>query len=191
MPNDYSQRLKDPRWQRKRLEVMERDNWTCRDTYVKDKPLNVHHCWYAKGGPWETPNEYLLTLTEEAHRERQELESRAKKALGRHFANMQLCELQDIVKSLENSEHIWIACSPYDVKDFIDTLHHLGYIDHKSPGVFEMISELFEFYITYQGEDSIEALSKICQYWHRDHKERMAKRKAQEKKEEPVCRTES
>ena len=82
MPNDYSKRLKDPRWQRKRLEVMERDNFTCRDTGATDEPLNVHHCWYAKGGPWETPSEYMLTLTEGAHERRQELESHIKREIG-------------------------------------------------------------------------------------------------------------
>ena len=88
MPNDYSKRLKDPRWQRKRLEVMERDKWTCVDTLESDDPLQVHHCWYAKGGPWETPNKYLITVTEDAHNERHKIESDIKKTLGLILANL-------------------------------------------------------------------------------------------------------
>ena len=103
MPKTYANQLKDPRWQRKRLEVMERDNWQCRDTGVADESLQVHHCWYAKGGPWETPSEYLLTLTEGAHRKRQELESRAKKALGMIMARTggKVSDLELLVESME------------------------------------------------------------------------------------------
>lgn len=79
---DYRKLLKDPRWQKKRLEILERDNFTCRDTGATDEELHVHHCWYARGAPWETPNEYLLTLCASAHKFRQDLERRAKDALG-------------------------------------------------------------------------------------------------------------
>jgi hypothetical protein len=77
--SSYSDKLKDPRWQRKRLEVMQRDDFTCFDTGAKDEPLNVHHCHYSKGGPWETPTDLLMTLTEDAHKKRQRLEHRGEK----------------------------------------------------------------------------------------------------------------
>ena len=105
MPNDYSKRLKDPRWQRKRLDVMERDNFTCRDTGATDEPLNVHHCWYAKGGPWETPSEYMLTLTEEAHERRQQTEARAKQALGGIMASLPPAELEKLTNQLEEARY--------------------------------------------------------------------------------------
>lgn len=79
---NYKKLLQDPRWQKKRLKIMERDNFTCRDTGSTDEQLQVHHCWYAKGNPWETPDEFLLTLSKDAHQYRQGLEQRAKKALG-------------------------------------------------------------------------------------------------------------
>lgn len=67
--SDYSEKLKDPRWQQKRLRIMERDNFTCRLCGATDKPLHVHHCGYDKGvNPWDYEDERLLTLCERSHR---------------------------------------------------------------------------------------------------------------------------
>ena len=64
----YSEKLKDPRWQKKRLEILGRDEWTCRGCGDKKNTLNVHHTWYEpKTEPWEASNEYLLTLCDECH----------------------------------------------------------------------------------------------------------------------------
>lgn len=64
----YSALLKDPRWQRKRLEVMQADGFTCQCCFRKDKPLNVHHKKYIQGAmPWEYDTRDLITLCEECH----------------------------------------------------------------------------------------------------------------------------
>ena len=62
----YSDKLKDPRWQKKRLKVFERDNWKCTECENTDKTLHVHHKKYDKK-PWKTKLEYLVTLCEECH----------------------------------------------------------------------------------------------------------------------------
>ena len=63
----YSEKLRDPRWQKKRLEILERDNWTCRVCLGKENTLHVHHIDYFRGDPWETPANLLVTLCEECH----------------------------------------------------------------------------------------------------------------------------
>lgn len=64
----YWELLKDPRWQRKRLEIMERDEFACQDCDARDKTLNVHHTYYAKGRkPWEYEDDSLRTLCEDCH----------------------------------------------------------------------------------------------------------------------------
>lgn len=78
----YSDKLKDPRWQRKRLKIFERDKFTCRDCGAESKTLHVHHCHYEKGAPWDTEDRFLLTLCEDCHDTRQDLEDDAKRALG-------------------------------------------------------------------------------------------------------------
>lgn len=62
----YSEKLRDPRWQRKRLEIMQRDNFTCKRCGSTDKPLCVHH-WRYTGEPWEIGNRDLDTLCDDCH----------------------------------------------------------------------------------------------------------------------------
>jgi len=84
----YSDKLKDPRWQKKRLRVMERDGFKCRDCGDEKETLHVHHCFYEKGDPWNTKDDFLLTLCETCHKERQECEDLAKSELGKLFARI-------------------------------------------------------------------------------------------------------
>lgn len=68
MASKYSELLKDPRWQRKRLEIMERDNWTCQKCGDKENTLHVHHKYYYPDNlPWDYPDYILITLCEECH----------------------------------------------------------------------------------------------------------------------------
>ena len=64
----YSEKLKDPRWQKKRLEILERDKWACRGCGDKTATLHVHHGYYERGKlPWEYDNWSLKTLCESCH----------------------------------------------------------------------------------------------------------------------------
>ncbi len=64
----YAEKLRDPRWQKKRLEVMERDKFKCRRCGDGASPLNVHHLIYDRGcAPWEYEPAILLTLCESCH----------------------------------------------------------------------------------------------------------------------------
>ncbi len=64
----YREKLLDPRWQRKRLEVLGRDNFSCQDCGTTKKTLHVHHCYYERGkDPWDYPAESLLTLCCDCH----------------------------------------------------------------------------------------------------------------------------
>lgn len=63
----YSEKLRDPRWQRKRLEIMQRDGFTCQLCKSKTDTLNVHHLAYGPGDPWDCDDLLLVTLCEECH----------------------------------------------------------------------------------------------------------------------------
>ena len=78
MSKKYLDLLKDPRWQKKRLEILERDGWACKLCGDKESTLAVHHCGY-HGKPWESPDEELETLCEKCHAVISEFESLAKK----------------------------------------------------------------------------------------------------------------
>jgi hypothetical protein len=70
----YYELLRDSRWQRKRLEIMERDEFTCTKCGAADgATLNVHHTYYIKGHkPWDYDNDMLFTFCEECHKEMHE-----------------------------------------------------------------------------------------------------------------------
>lgn len=69
MSKKYSEKLKNPKWQKKRLEIMERDGWSCQICDNKSKTLNVHHLFYEYGkDPWDYNNHQLVTLCEECHK---------------------------------------------------------------------------------------------------------------------------
>lgn len=64
----YSEKLRHPEWQKMRLRIMERDQFTCRECGDKEKTLNVHHRWYEKGKlPWEYDEMAFVTLCEGCH----------------------------------------------------------------------------------------------------------------------------
>ena len=62
----YADLLKDPRWQKRRLEVFERDHWKCQLCEDNESTLAVHHLRYARK-PWDAPDADLLTVCEMCH----------------------------------------------------------------------------------------------------------------------------
>ena len=63
---NYAEKLKDPRWQKKRLKILERDNFTCQKCGASKIELQVHHKKY-NDNPWDTPNDSLITLCKYCH----------------------------------------------------------------------------------------------------------------------------
>lgn len=66
----YSEKLLDPRWQKKRLEIFERDEFVCQHCFDENNTLHVHHRFYIKNkNPWEYNNDTLITLCKNCHEE--------------------------------------------------------------------------------------------------------------------------
>lgn len=64
----YSKKFKYPRWQRKRLEVIQRDHWKCRICGENETTLYVHYLEHTKPDPWDEPIDNLITLCEDCYR---------------------------------------------------------------------------------------------------------------------------
>lgn len=73
--DDYASLLKTKEWERKRDEIIERNNHECQWCHSKGtpkNPLQVHHKYYIiKHGhfirPWDYPDKALITLCRRCH----------------------------------------------------------------------------------------------------------------------------
>ena len=64
----YSEQLKHPNWQRKRLEIFTRDNWACKICGNTEMQLHTHHLYYEPNIlAWEYDNESIQTVCELHH----------------------------------------------------------------------------------------------------------------------------
>ncbi len=85
----YSDKLQDPRWQKKRLEILNRDEWTCVWCCDSETTLHVHHLIYSPGvEPWDIPNKYLITICDNCHQVEHEERPHAESKL---LHNIKLC----------------------------------------------------------------------------------------------------
>ena len=82
MPKNYIEKLKDPRWQKKRLKIFNRDNFTCQNCFDAKSTLHIHHLRYEpKADPWEYWDKDLITLCENCHKDEKEFRSDSEQAL--------------------------------------------------------------------------------------------------------------
>ena len=66
--SEYIKLLRHPYWQRKRLEVLNRDRFACQKCGETFKNLQVHHKFYDFSlFPWEYQDDALVTLCELCH----------------------------------------------------------------------------------------------------------------------------
>jgi hypothetical protein len=64
----YAEKLRHPRWQKMRLEVLERDKFTCQLCGDTETTLDVHHfCYHVSGDPWGVDDSCLTTYCRHCH----------------------------------------------------------------------------------------------------------------------------
>lgn len=63
----YKEKLLDPRWQKKRLETFQQDNFQCQYCGDTTKTLNAHHFCYGEN-PWDVEDGDLITLCDDCHK---------------------------------------------------------------------------------------------------------------------------
>ena len=67
---DFKDQYKHPKWQKKRLEILERDKYTCQNCEGTEDQLHVHHKSYKKNHKvWEYENDNFITLCNSCHEE--------------------------------------------------------------------------------------------------------------------------
>jgi hypothetical protein len=63
----YKEQLQHPKWQKKRLTILNRDKFTCQICGDKETQLHVHHKEYS-GKAWEAKDEDLTTICKHCHK---------------------------------------------------------------------------------------------------------------------------
>lgn len=81
--SEYSALLKSPMWQKKRLDILNKNGFKCEECGdYENNQLHVHHGYYEKGKkPWEYPDCCYHVLCSDCHLERHKIESNLKKRL--------------------------------------------------------------------------------------------------------------
>jgi hypothetical protein len=115
---NYKEKILHPKWQRKRLEIMQRDDFKC--SYCKDEEntLHVHHIVYPESGnPWDSGNDDLITLCKTCHEEESDKE-RGKNAVLEFFSeiyNLPVLKTFSLTESLS----IWLYLGRGSKKELI------------------------------------------------------------------------
>lgn len=121
----YSDQLQDRRWQRRRLERMSAEKWTCqRCGCIRNEiALHVHHLEYLNGrAPWDYPDDLLLVVCNPCHKEIHGLR-RSDPMLESLFQHMvhahDIGDWDELFKAAETAQNLIGAGmyyrSPYDV----------------------------------------------------------------------------
>lgn len=89
----YSEKLKDPRWQRRRTEILNRDEFTCQKCYDTETELHVHHKEYNKGKMvHEYSDDQLVTLCAHCHFQ---IEAIKKSSPATEFENIKILKISN------------------------------------------------------------------------------------------------
>lgn len=131
----YSEKLKDQRWQKKRLKLLESSSWKCQNEACsninENTQLQIHHKVYLKGlNPWDYEDWAYIVLCEECHRFYQERMEKGSIVLAQNQ------ELLDCVYSLYDKKLI-------DVKKLSEGLAALT---NSSPECFSEMVQPFQNY---------------------------------------------
>jgi hypothetical protein len=140
----YIEKLRDPRWQKKRLKIFKRDQFICQSCYDSESTLVVHHLIYDKNkDPWDYKDEYLITLCEDCHN--QEFEdgydpgNGVIKALKKHgFLSSELIDIGGAIFSMENFHQremmASVICFFFKNEDMIQMVmeHYFDYLKNRN-----------------------------------------------------------
>ncbi len=129
MAKTYSEKLRDPRWQKKRLEIMDRDGFKCRDCGSKTETLNVHHAFYRKGAqPWEYENESLITVCQPCHQVAEDRKNEILQACVRPYAAGLVSDVSAILNETQGERH-YLAWVIEEVSRMSKILKHLANLE--------------------------------------------------------------
>lgn len=122
---DFKLQYLHPNWQKKRLEILERDEYCCQSCLDSDSKLNVHHKSYVRDRDiWDYPNYYFTTLCDDCHNQFHE----------------KIEMFNDALARMDNSDYNWIM---FHLKEPIGSVLSKAVDDEFKRAEFEKLSNLF------------------------------------------------
>lgn len=117
----YAEKFKDPRWQKKRLEILKQHGFECTNCGGKDEELNVHHKFYKKDtAPWEYEDDELTVFCKTCHESWHAAKKEAEQVIGN------FCTAEDIYQLIGYALAISGDVFPRELHSY----HHvIGYAD--------------------------------------------------------------
>ena len=97
---NYASKLRDPKWQKKRLEIFDRDGWRCLFCGTEIRNIQVHHVVYGRRDPWDYPDDLYQTICSDCHEKRQQLTDKAVNALRIAIASVPTCRLSEVAQNV-------------------------------------------------------------------------------------------
>jgi glutaredoxin len=105
----YIEKLKDPRWQKKRLEIFQKANFKCEYCTSAKDTLHVHHKTYFKDrDPWEYSNYFLICLCYECHQWLEDLKTEVKRSVDL-LDYFQLRQVKEVLELLYAPSAVCVA----------------------------------------------------------------------------------
>ena len=129
----YIEKLKNPLWQKKRLEILNRDNFTCVLCSDTETELHIHHKGYKWGNkPWEYPDDNFQTLCKRCH------------LIIESFKDKKLTAIISS-KYFMNEHKIWVISTIFNSPDYGLVLAINYYSDESNTQELVTMIELTEF----------------------------------------------
>jgi hypothetical protein len=101
---NYAQQIKHPNWQKKRLEVLEFNDFQCENCGESGQELHVHHPFYKRGAMiWQYDLEELMCLCHKCHKDAHAKDEEIKYLL----ADRNICksEVIGVLKAMNDSPY--------------------------------------------------------------------------------------
>lgn len=109
----YGDKLRDPRWQRRRLERLGLSDFRCDRCGESERELQVHHRWYLKGyEPWDYRLDHLETLCIDCHKLASAIHRELKERLSTMTVNQQQAMTQLLSGCRSTPVPVSFNCSP-------------------------------------------------------------------------------
>jgi hypothetical protein len=112
----YTEKLRDPRWIKKRDHIRQRANYACEEC-GNSGYVEVHHCCYVRGWqPWEYSDYLLKCVCRGCHEQRAVIETR----MNGFLSSLTMKQMESLRTSLANRAFYW-----YEKDDLVEFLTHV------------------------------------------------------------------